>query len=73
MNKICPFCNKDLLAIEQKFMLAFENPYMNIFVHREHWSVTRDELIAWAEENKKELSVIYNNSSKAVKYNKKSN
>lgn len=32
---VCPICKDQLKLEDEKFMMAFEIPYLNIFVHRQ--------------------------------------
>lgn len=58
-TKICFYCEKEILPDERKFLYAIDRPYINLWFHRDHYRLIKDDMVTFILENeirfKKEL------------------
>lgn len=60
----CLICNTEVKTTDDKFMLAFEVPYINLFLHRCCYNSVKSNIIEWAEENKTAIYDMCRNRKK---------
>ena len=63
MNMICIFCGEEVK--EDKFILALEKPYMNLWVHR-YCERDCDNIREFLEKNLEKYLELYNKQKKRV-------
>lgn len=47
--KMCPICEKDIQKTDDKFMVALDKPYLNVFFHRECYLLIESDLLNMLE------------------------
>lgn len=67
---LCPLCKNEILVGEDKFMLAHDFPYFNVYMHQSCYRTIKMQHSEWILENIDLLESIYNNTPTAGKKKK---
>lgn len=65
---LCPICKEMIKEGDSQYMLAFEKPYLNLFVHRKCSEVSYEDLLDLFTNNPE---LVYNISRDNTKTGKK--
>lgn len=55
MGLICFDCDKEIEPEQDKFMLALEKPYTNLWFHKSCYNAIKSEIIVYLTENEKKV------------------
>ncbi len=67
---ICIVCRKELRLEDDKFMLALDRPYLNLWVHKSCWNQIKDNLKDFFTQEV--IEFMYNNIVNGDKNERKS-
>ena len=60
----CPVCENEILADDDKWMLATEVPYLNMFLHKHCWNKVKDNLQLYIQKIVEKYLDLNNNTKK---------